>query len=246
MTASGAPNCGDPDPTVATLIPYARVCLNTGQLDEAEESLGKASRALAQLGDGGGDTLQQVVDMSPPPPPPPPPSADPPGPPSLRKSSEGVGFLFSLFWRFVFFDFTPSGYLLELLLCEILDRLCTDISYLSELDAVITLAESAHEAHAPLQEYELLVKWSYQMLALRCPAPAKKALLTGGGSTYLEPLSAAFSSADSVHRRIPLLFASIGALKTWISTLETCTSPPQRPPSDLDFSIAVLSHSVGF
>jgi len=66
VTASGAPNCGDPDPTVATLIPYARVCLNTGQLDEAEESLGKASRALAQLGDGGGDTLQQVVDMSPP------------------------------------------------------------------------------------------------------------------------------------------------------------------------------------
>ena len=178
IAASGAPNCGDPDPTVPTLIQNARACLDRGQLDEAEESLGQARQALAQLGDGGGDTLQQVVDMPP-------------------------------------------------------DRLRTDISYLSELDALITLAESAHEAHLSLQKYELLVKRSYQMLAQRCPAWAKRALLTGGGSTYLEPLSATFRSADSVQRRIPVLFASERTLETWISTLETCASSrPERPLSD--------------
>jgi hypothetical protein len=38
--------------------------LTTGeQLDEAEESLGQARQALAQAEDGGGNTLQQVVDM---------------------------------------------------------------------------------------------------------------------------------------------------------------------------------------
>ena len=130
--------------------------------------------------------------------------------------------------RFLFFDLTPPDYLLELLL----ERLCCDVSYLSELDALVTLAESAgHKARVSLQTYALLVKRSYKMLAQRCSTRAKKALLEGGGSTYLEPLSATFHSADSVHRRIHVLFASAWTLETWISALETCTSRPEHPMS---------------
>jgi hypothetical protein len=129
--------------TVATLIQNARACLDRGQRDEAEESLGQARQALAHLVDGGGDTLQQVVDMPP----------EELGSVYSGEWDEGADRDFALLTlRFRFLVFTPPGYLLEMLL----DRLCTDISYLSELDALTTLryrsqslslAESAHKAH---------------------------------------------------------------------------------------------------
>ena len=49
--------------TVATLIQNARTCLDKEQLDEADELLAQARQALAQAEDGGGETLQQVVNM---------------------------------------------------------------------------------------------------------------------------------------------------------------------------------------
>ena len=118
--------------------------------------------------------------------------------------------------RILFFDLTPPGALLE----RLLDLLRSDLAYLSELDALVALAESAHEAHPSLETYTLLVKRSHQILAQRCDARAKQALMKGGGSTYLEPLSATFRSADNVRRRMHVLLASEGTLETLVATLE--------------------------
>ena len=118
--------------------------------------------------------------------------------------------------RILFFDLTPPGALLE----RLLDLLRYDLAYLSELDAMVALAESAHEAHQSLETYTLLVKRSHQILAQRCDARAKQALMKGGGSTYLEPLSATFRSADNVRRRMHVLLASEGTLETLVATLE--------------------------
>lgn len=107
--------------------------------------------------------------------------------------------------RFIFFELAPPGCYIK----ELLRALQRDLSSISELEALVSLAESARSAGASDKAHRALARRTFKVLARGWPAATREAIKTGSVDRYLDSVTAIFRSADTESRRLDLVFSDL-------------------------------------